>query len=299
MRTSTKFLARAISLVATSAVWSPPAIAAAPVHAAVDAAEVAGEAVEIAAGMENDTTSIEAVSVPIEAGQPVVLSHAETGIDIGIGLPTATSVGAPEVVEGDAVYVDESQDTSFVVDAIDDGVRVMSVLETPDAPTRIDYLLEIPDGAELLERADGSVDVGFVADGIQVVIATLDAPWAVDARGKAVDTSFEVHGTALTQTVRPGVGATYPITADPTLKWKLYGAVVYFNRDETREQAFQAGACLVISEVFPGAIKTAFKLACGAVALVAADAMRRSNQCLRFTYLYVPVGGSYPWRGTC
>ncbi len=52
-------------------------------------------------------------------------------------------------------------------------------------------------------------------------------PWAVDAAGRDVDTSYTVEGSKLIQMVRPGPGATYPIVADPTVTVGT-GIYVYF-----------------------------------------------------------------------
>lgn len=55
-------------------------------------------------------------------------------------------------------------------------------------------------------------------------IATVAAPWAVDAVGNPVDTHYEVHGDTLVQVVDPDVDTVFPVTADPAWWWWVWTA---------------------------------------------------------------------------
>lgn len=57
------------------------------------------------------------------------------------------------------------------------------------------------------------------------MVGSIAAPWAVDASGNAVPTSFEVAGNTVTQVVEHA-GAVYPVTADPLF---TFGRSIYVN----------------------------------------------------------------------
>lgn len=50
-------------------------------------------------------------------------------------------------------------------------------------------------------------------------LATIEAPWAVDGAGNAVNTSYTLDGNTLTQTVEVGADTVFPVVADPSWTW--------------------------------------------------------------------------------
>ncbi|KHK99140.1 hypothetical protein LK09_03775 [Microbacterium mangrovi] len=50
-------------------------------------------------------------------------------------------------------------------------------------------------------------------------IATLAAPWAVDANGKSVDTHYVINGNAVSQVIDANSNTAFPVTADPSVLW--------------------------------------------------------------------------------
>jgi hypothetical protein len=72
-------------------------------------------------------------------------------------------------------------------------------------------------------------------------LGRIDAPWAFDANGKSLVTSYELRGNRLIQHVET-TNATFPIVADPSFSlgydWRA-GVIAYwkYNRTETRELA--------------------------------------------------------------
>jgi hypothetical protein len=59
---------------------------------------------------------------------------------------------------------------------------------------------------------------------------TIGAPWAVDAAGKQLATSYTFTGNTITQNVDT-TGATFPVVADPTVTYLLV-KYVHFSRTE-------------------------------------------------------------------
>jgi hypothetical protein len=304
----------ALAAVAVAA-WSPPALAAGPDNAAVESAETASRGAEAAVGpAESDDVAFgeapssagaivadaggASVASPIEAEDPIVLESGDEAFDIGITLPASASVGDAEVVDGDTVYVDERAETSFVVDARADGARIMSVLTSPRAPREFTYDLHLPEGTQLLERADGSVDVAVVWEGVEVIVGTVAAPWAVDAQGNSVPTHYEVAGDTLTQHVSVTSGTQFPVIADPTYSWKWWGVVVRFNRSETVTMQTASGVCAIAAAIPEPLVSKIIAGSCAVIAVAAQDALQR-GKCLRLNVHYPPVSAAYPWSGTC
>lgn len=56
-------------------------------------------------------------------------------------------------------------------------------------------------------------------------IATIVAPWAVDAQGFALSTHYKVDGSTVTQVVETNEATTFPVTADPSWVWWTVTAV--------------------------------------------------------------------------
>lgn len=313
------------ALAATAlAAWAPPALASGPDGAAVEAAEIATEAAAAAVGPETGDVAFRdapdgessvvavssdvAVAAPLNASEPMVIGTGEDdALDIGISLPAAASAKQAEIVDGDAVYVDKRTDTSFVVDGRNDGARIMSLLNSPGAPTRMTYSLDLPKGFELVARQDGSIDVATVTHDTEVVIATIEAPWAVDAAGVEVGTHYTVSGSDLTQVVELTANTTFPVTADPRVRTRWFGGTVYFTKRETGLLAAGATGCATVAGIAAAAsgglaapIAAAIGAACG-VLLTFATAAQAVGKCVRWNWYGSPariVAGNL-WIGTC
>jgi hypothetical protein len=297
------------------AAWAPPATAVGPEGVAVEAAKRAAEAADIAAGPETSDVSFGEISddgyavaaagaelavvAPMDAGAPIAIEAGrDEARDIGIGLPATASAEQAEIIDGNAVYVDEQADTTFVVEAQGDGARVMSVLHSPEAPTQVNYDLDLPEGFELVARPDGSVDVAALGQGVEVIVATIEAPWAVDAAGAQVATHYTVSGGDLTQVVEPTAETTFPVTADPQIVYKWWGAVVRYTSRETILIGASASGCALAASFIPDAtISKVVAAVCGGLAIVA-DTAAATGKCHRLNVHYFPQA-VYPWVGTC
>lgn len=77
--------------------------------------------------------------------------------DIGLGV-----VGDPEstkLVDGALVQTEVAPSTDVVTRATDSGVQMVVVLGGSDAPTEVEFPMDLPDNANLVEQADGSISV--------------------------------------------------------------------------------------------------------------------------------------------
>lgn len=118
-------------------------------------------------------------------------------------------------------------------------MRVSTVITSASQTERFDY--DFGADASVEVQDDGSALVLAEADStasqdVDVILAKVDAPWATDASGAPVDTSYVADGSVLTQVVRhQAAGVEYPVVADPTFDQpNILQSRVRFNRAETK-----------------------------------------------------------------
>ena len=171
-------------------------------------------------------------------------SDSPVGPGVAVSLPDLTGARPAKVAEDGTVTYSSSQNASVAVQSLADGVRFLTVLDGKGAPTEYEYSFDVAEDVSLSPRRDGGVDVINI-DG--VTVAQIDAPWAYDAKGKAVPTHYEVAGTTVTQHV-DHLSSTYayPITADPKYSWG-WGFYVHFNRAETKTIATMGWGAAILS----------------------------------------------------
>ncbi|MCM3778409.1 hypothetical protein [Microbacterium hydrocarbonoxydans] len=162
------------------------------------------------------------------------------------------------------------------------------VLHDSSAPRSYDF--EIGDGGTTLElQVDGSA---LVRDVTGQVVNFIEAPWATDAEGVDVATHYTVAGNVLTQHVDLE-GATFPVTADPTMGCGVGWCSVYFNRSETNAIASggpAVGAAITAACAKAGAV---IAIGCGislGIALSQAGVANKDRNCIGI--LFTPLGSS-------
>jgi len=102
------------------------------------------------------------------------------------------------------------------------------VINTATAPSEYKFIVGNAD-TKLSLNKNGSVTVKNAA-GEQV--NNILPPWAKDATGKSLPTSYTVAGNTLVQKVDHR-GAVYPVVADPEYGCGVPWCSIYFNRTET------------------------------------------------------------------
>ncbi len=239
----------ALALVASGAVLSAPTDD--PGGSVLDSPVVSGIIDDAAAGVEQaDAVVADAggstVTLPIDSGEPVTLVT-EEGPALSISLPQSSTGSSEAAAENGAVVHDLNDGTVILPIAKDDGsVQILSVIDGPDAPHTFSYVLDASGGVALEQQPDGGARV-LSADGDE--LASIAAPWAVDASGAAVPTSYTIDGATLTQHVEVAEGASYPIVADPAVTQTRY-EYKYVNVSKSSNftnKARQLGICKVTS----------------------------------------------------
>lgn len=109
----------------------------------------------------------------------------------------------------------------------DGTVQIATVIDTPSAPTRYEYEIDLPTGATLIALDGGA----RIVDDSGEILGVFDAPWARDANGAQVPTRYEVTGATLTQVVDHGIAFAYPVVADPTYTTYTF----YWSKAQVRE----------------------------------------------------------------
>jgi hypothetical protein len=280
-------------------------IAGVPTASAVDtdAVAIADRAAERALGPQARGPDFLESGAAARTGTIIVNSgEVSIGTGLDVQLPVGENSDHAVVVDGDAALAG-SQDTTLVVDAVSsDTVRISSVLETPEADTRIPYEFDLPEGAVLEKQDDGSVDVVVsLADGIDAVTASIEQPWAVDANGAPVATEYQIFGATLMQVVHTTSDTAFPVVADPTVVNKWWGIVVRFNRSETASVGLGGAVCNQVVSKIPHPAATVLGAYCGVLATVAAAAYAQPNKCPRVNVGWIGgvLNSVTPWIGTC
>ncbi|NTW40360.1 MAG: hypothetical protein HGA44_10815 [Cellulomonadaceae bacterium] len=192
---------------------------------------------------------------------------------VGIGLPGADNAGEV-AVNGSVIYEGRGDVADLAVQDLGDSVRVQSVFTESDAAS-FEYPIE---GATPVILADGGVDL--VVDDpsdprLTNIVATFDAPWAVDAAGSALETHYEVSAGVVTQVVETTVDTVYPVVADPRISGGV-GVYVSMNRTEIRAAAIvaseiaavsAAAGCAYIAKLNLGRLLPFVNSACGSLGI--------------------------------
>ena len=159
-------------------------------------------------------------------------------------------------------------------------MRVLTVINSAQAPTEFDYDLKRDDGHKLRAVEDGRV---VVVDGDDVVVAIIEAPWAFDAQGNAVTVSYAASDNVLTLNVAHDDSTVYPMLADPVFTWGYISGTAYFDRQETRNIAITG---IVPASIFVLAGPWGWVLALYTVEMVAwaVTARLQEGTCLKTKY---------------
>ncbi|MGW0531560.1 hypothetical protein [Streptomyces sp. NPDC003032] len=143
-----------------------------------------------------------------------------TGAHIKIGLPGSNTAKAQTSAEGTVVYpqlTGGAMDVAAQVET-EGSVSALITLRDASAPTEYRFPLELPKDAFPVITEDGSLVIADgTTDGEGEIVGAFEAPWAKDANGNAVATSYRLDGDELVQTIRPDESTSYPVVADP--KW--------------------------------------------------------------------------------
>jgi hypothetical protein len=192
-----------------------------------------------------------------------------------IPLPNADQSDQAQVVADGVVAYTGNDDSANAVQATEDGgVRMLTIIDNPNAPTEYNYDVTLPDGGYITINSDGGATI---FNGDDTLIAAVATPWAKDANGKVIETYFTTDGSTLTQhIIHTTDGIVYPVTADPLFTYAWNGTWTFLSRAETTYAANMSGYAVGIKfRSLPGILV-------GAAIITAEFAMSQNNTCLAF-----------------
>ncbi|MGW1638305.1 hypothetical protein [Streptomyces lavendulae] len=156
-------------------------------------------------------------ALPANAGGEILLTT-DTGDRVSIGLPETRNTAGVKAGKGTTIYPDAARGADLAVQPTSDGARALVVVKNAAAPKEYGFDLGLPAGAEAKRLNNGSILV--VRD--RVPMGLLEAPWAKDANGIPVPTSYRVEGNRIVQTIDFNEHTAFPVVADPN--WRAIGA---------------------------------------------------------------------------
>ncbi|MFJ4222939.1 hypothetical protein [Microbacterium sp. NPDC089695] len=171
--------------------------------------------------------------------QSVTVESSDVGLQLPGDLTTVTvdtSLISDDVFSGQGASLLNTSVQSAVLSsyATVDGVQTLIQIAGADAPTEYRFPLNLPEGGQAALFDDGAV---IISDGSGASVSGFRAPWALDANGTAVPTSFRVEGNELVQVVGFNADTAFPVTADPDLGTEWWGYYVQLTRAETKRVA--------------------------------------------------------------
>lgn len=195
---------------------------------------------------------------PFDSAQQALGLSATDAPDQAQGVTTEVIEGGAVVSLGEFDLKISAAELNTSTTVLEDGVRVMSLLDPGETST--DFAIELPEGAELSASNEG-FDVIVDLDGITITVGRIAAPWAVDAEGKELPTSYSFDGDMITQHVDTRE-ATYPVVADPavTVGWGADGPGVYWNMYGYQAQAIAAASVATVGVALAGGCGGASKI---------------------------------------
>ncbi len=127
-----------------------------------------------------------------------------------------------------AIFRAKNSQSAVTLESTDESVRSLIAVDSAFAPERWSFDVG-GDVAKLSVLPDGGV---IALDDKGGIVAGAPAPWAIDAKGKAIPTHFEVKGTTLTQVIRHRptlktlrTPTAYPVIADPSFDMNFEAAL--------------------------------------------------------------------------
>lgn len=170
----------------------------------------------------SDTTQGQ-VTIPTNPDNDITYTPSESdGQEVNISLPQNLDL-TPGVI-ADSTYVafhDKNANAAVTAEIVEGGVRLHSVTGSKSSPHSFDYDIELPPGTTWEQYEDYSI---VFTDSNGELLSAIAPPWALDAAGQSIPTTFEFDGATLTQHILPdeSQSVAYPVVADPYKGKKLF-----------------------------------------------------------------------------
>jgi len=164
-------------------------------------------------------------TVPV-AGTEIVTTDEQSQDSISVSLPGTPALPDDVDLSGVPAGLFHGEDAPLVSTALpgasvtayatEYGSQSIISIEGEAAPHEYRFDLDLPSGASAEVNADGSVRI---VDATGKPLGLVQVPWAYDANGAKVPTSFSLSGSELVQTIAHDASTAYPVKADPSIQW--------------------------------------------------------------------------------
>ncbi|MDO4253957.1 MAG: hypothetical protein Q4C81_02260 [Kocuria sp.] len=208
----------------------------------------------------------------LDAGESVQVDTSSTALDI--------TVGANEEAIGETTYTADQLDAQ--------STRLAAVLHND---SRSEASWDFGSDIVLIPTGDGRVSI---TDQDGNFLGGIDEPWAVDATGSPVDTSYTVEGTTLVQNLATDDSTSYPVVADPTVRLYPGYYQVNFNRNESSIVLGGVGGCYAFLSKATHPALRALSLVCGGLSAYG-TARLAGGRCLRVNVAGLPPAAWTWW----
>ncbi|MFF5494564.1 hypothetical protein [Streptomyces aquilus] len=186
------------------------------------------------------------VTLPARGDEPITAT--KSGQSVALTLPATGAKLQSSTADTDVFAGRDAAVSAAAQATADGGFRALFALADSGAPHQQSFRMTLPEGATIRQTAEGGLVVLGASGSI---IGGLETPWAKDANGKAVPTSYTLEGNTVTQTVTPNADTAFPVVADPKWTWGIISGTVYFNKKETAHLAANAGFVAVLFAAAP------------------------------------------------
>lgn len=200
---------------------------------------------------------VASTSAFVRAEAPQISSNTITAPSAGdeqfaLELPGAAT--SKDIDLNDITMVTEGADFSTAVKDEGDGAfRALVHIPSVDAPQ--EYKFEVPEHMSITALEDGGAVVRN-SDGD--LAGSFAAPWAVDANGQSVSTSYSIEGNTLIQRVNFTANTAFPVVADPFWIPALF-VVAHLTRHVITQAAARGISQALIRQVVQNGAKSAGK----------------------------------------
>ena len=195
--------------------WDPPT-ADNPTDSVADGNPAFGD--QLRAALNQQLDAKRGADLPRLSRQRVA-AYAGTMGNVLIGLPVEAELARVGNKQGlaEVVYNSKYDLQVEIATVYGKGVRIVVVINDPNAPTSYTYPLDIPEGVKVVakEGIGNAILVSTDTNNNEIVVGYIDKPWAYDANGSTVPVTQIITENSITLTVQHH-DAIYPIYADPT-----------------------------------------------------------------------------------
>lgn len=186
---------------------------------------------------------------------------------------------------------------SVAVNDEDTAIEAYTIIASARAPETFRYEIDL-EGGETLEQVGPTT---AIVSGLTGAIRSVEAPWALDARGEKVPYRMRVEGnTVVLDVFHRGAKLAYPLVVDPVVKFGcgIWNCSATFSREVTKKMGSVSGY-LSVAGGFCGAVKypwacAAFAAAAGAASIKSSECAGK-NQCLKVRVFGPPVYAPVPF----